>query len=502
VAIAFADRAGRRYRVVTVPVPSTGGIIIKGAACAVAAAVLSAGCASLPASVAQSPPAVPAPPATYEYASPDGTGSTSGSDWYRDFGSDELLTLIAGARDGNTDLAAAQARILQADARARAAGSALLPTVQAGGAITQVTGRSGSTNANETDWSALLSASYEIDFWGRNRAGVDSANALARASRADRETLWLTLESSIAGSYFRVLALRERLAIATANLQTARQVLQVIEARYNAGAAGAVELATQRATVANAELALPELQQQEVAERGALALLAGHDPEQFTVAGAPLATLQEPVVAALLPSQLLTRRPDLLAAEASLGAAHADLRAAQAALFPMVALTGSGGVQNPAVRAAVITLGGIGSTLTVGASIIQTIFDDGRRRAVRAETAAREQELLANYRSTIRSALLDVETALSAIQHLEQQRAPQAKSLVQSTQAFNGAELRYRAGSGDYLTMLEAQRLLYAARDQASAYRLARLQALISLGKALGGGWQAESLQTSGPTTR
>lgn len=482
--------------------PSSGAAPGIRAACVIAATLLSAACARFPERVDKAPPAVaPAPPASFEQAATAGAGKSAGSDWYREFGSEELLALIAGAREGNSDLAAAQARILQADARARTAGSALLPGVQAGGNVSHLAGRSGGMSASETDWSALLSVSYEIDFWGRNRAAADSAKAMARASRADRESLWLTLESGIASSYFRVLALRESLAIAAGNLQTARQVLQVLEARYNAGAASAVELATQRATVANAELVLPELQQQEAAELGALALLSGHDPEHFTIAGVPLAQLKEPVVAAGLPAQLLTRRPDLLAAESSLLAAHADLRAAQAALFPGVTLTGSGGIQNPALQAAVLTLEGTGGTLTVGAGIAQTIFDGGRRREVRAEAAAREQELLANYRSAIRSALLDVETALSAIQHLEQQRAAQAESLAQSTQAFNGAELRYRAGSGDYLTMLEAQRLLYAARDQASAYRLARLRALVNLGKALGGGWQTETLQASASPT-
>ena len=465
------------------------------------AALACTACATLSRPVTGAAPAAPPPPAAYDNATNPGagTGSDTGNDWYRGFGSDELVGLIAGARDGNTDLAAAQARILQADARARAAGSALLPTVQAGGGVSHVIGRAQGVTANETDWSALLSASYEIDFWGRNRAGRESAQALARASRADREALWLTVENGIAASYFRVLALRERQSIAAANLATARQVLQVIEARFNAGVASAVELATQRATVANAELVLPDLAQQEAAERGALALLAGHDPEGFQVSGAAsLADLKEPAVAAGLPAELLTRRPDLLAAEASLRASHADLRAAQAALFPTVTLTSNGGLQNPAVQAAVTTLAGTGVSFTVGANILQTIFDGGRRRAVRAEAEAREQELLAGYRAAIRNALLDVENALSAIRHLEEQRQAQAENVAQSTLAFDGAELRYRAGSGDFLTMLEAQRLLYAARDQASTYRLARMQALVGLSKALGGGWQSESLQTSG----
>lgn len=473
-----------------------------GALGALAVTLLGSACTGLQGMPPSAPPAAPPAPAAYEHAAPDAVGAMAGSDWYAQFGAAELGALIAAARDANADLAAAEARIRQADARARVAGSALLPAVQASGELSHFTGRSGGSTAHETDWSALLSASYEIDFWGRNRAGVQSARALVQASRADREALWLTLEGGIASTYLRVLALREQQTIAAANLQTARQVLQVIEARYNAGAASSVELATQRATVANAELVLPELRQQEAASLGALALLSGHDPEQFTLVGQPLATVKEPTVAAGLPAQLLSRRPDLLAAESSLVAAHADLRAAQAALFPAVTLTGSGGLQNPAVQAAVTTLEGTGAALTLGAGIVQTIFDGGRRRALRAESAAREQELLANYRSAIRNALLDVETALSAIQHLEQQRAAQEESLAQSTQAFAGAELRYRAGSGDYLTVLEAQRLLYAARDQANAYRLARLQARVSLGKALGGGWQAEALQQAANTNR
>ena len=166
--------------------------------------------------------------------------------------------------------------------------------------------------------------------------------------------------------------------------------------------------------------------------------------------------------------------------------------AARAALLPSITLTASGGLQNPAVQAAVDTLTGTGGTLTLGASLLQTIFDGGRRRAARSAATARQQELVALYRGSILAALLDVETALSSIQHLNAQQAAQIENVAQSQRAFEGAQLRYQAGSGDYLTVLEAQRLLYAAREQQSNYRLARLQALVGLYKALGGGWQAE----------
>ncbi len=451
--------------------------------CAIGA--LCTGCVIQPAS-----PPPPELPATFENTLSNTLPQWPGKDWYRGFASDELNSLIALAETNNVDLAAAQARIRQADARARAAGAPILPQVDAGANIANIHGRGSDATAQETDWSALLSASYEVDFWGKNHNTANSATLLTAASTADRDTLVLTTLTSVANTYFQVLSLRERLTIAAANLDEAHQVLQVIEARYNAGMASPAELATQRAAVANAELNLAPLQQQEIEARGALALLVGRNPQGFTLAGTQLDALVEPVVAPGLPSELLMRRPDLLAAETSLLAAHADVAAARAAMFPSLTLTGSGGIQNPGMQAAVITLEGTGYSLTLGASLLQTVFDGGRRRAVRDETQARAEELLANYRSAILAALLDVETSLSAIHHLDLQQAAQVENVKQSEFAFEGAQLRYREGSGDFLAVLDAQRTLYAAREQMSQYKLARLQAVIGLCKALGGGWQ------------
>jgi outer membrane protein TolC len=196
---------------------------------------------------------------------------------------------------------------------------------------------------------------------------------------------------------------------------------------------------------------------------------------------------------------LLTRRPDVFMAEANMQAANADLLAARAALFPSLTLNVSGGVQNPALNAAVLTLSGAGPTLNLGASLTQSIFDRGRLRAVRAEAQAKDEELVAAYRAAILSALVDVENALSALDHLQQARALQEENVSQSERAFEGASLRYKAGSGDFLTVLEAQRTLYAARDQYSQYRFARFQAFIALYKALGGGWQAPKTATKEP---
>jgi NodT family efflux transporter outer membrane factor (OMF) lipoprotein len=450
---------------------------------ATAAVLACSGCA-----VDGAKPAPPAVPAAFEQSAAQGPWPDA--DWYRGFSSRELDSLIALAEHNSLDAAAAVARVKQADARARQAGAALLPQVDINGNVVQIAGGSHGATAHETDWGALLSASYEVDFWGRNRAAANASQALAGASRADLVALRITISNSVAASYFQVLSLRQRMGLARANLETAQGILHFTEARYEAGSVGPAELAAQRAVVANSELIVPQLQQQEVEARGALALLVGHEPEGFTVTGQRLDDLNEPPLAAGLPSELLQRRPDLIAAESNLLAAHADVNAARAAMFPSLTLTANGGVQNPAVQAAVITLAGTGWSLSAGAALVQTIFDAGRRRAAVDEAAAKQEELIAAYHGSILAALLDVENALAAIHYLDLQKQAQQRNAEQSERAFQGTQLRYREGAGEYLGVLEAQRTLNAARDQLSQYELERLKALLGLCRALGGGWQ------------
>ena len=454
----------------------------------IAVVVMATGCA-----LHETQPKAPVLPPAFEARAGESNAAWPSQDWYKGFGSPELQALIEQAASSNLDLTMARARVTQADARARQAGAAILPSVDAGANGNYLAGHSVNGSAHETDWAALLSASYEIDFWGKNRATARSANLLADASRADRDTVALTTLAGVADGYFQILALRNRLAIATSNLDAAQKLLDVIQARFNVGMANPVELSTQKAVLATARLGIPELRQQEAEALAALALLLGRAPEQFAIQSQSLDSLIEPTVGAGLPSELLRRRPDVFMAESNMLAANADLLAARAALYPSLTLTAAGGVQNPALNAAVISLTGAGPTLNLGASITQNIFDRGRLRAVRAEAQAKEEELVAAYSAAILSALVDVENALSALRHLEDARAPQEQSVAESERAFEGASLRYKEGSGDFLTVLEAQRTLYTARDQYSQYKLARFQAVVALCKALGGGWQAQA---------
>lgn len=417
------------------------------------------------------------------------TSAVLTSEWFRGFGSDELDGLIATAYSNNSDVLAAGARLRQADARARAAGAALLPDLSAGTNGTFFAGHTSNGSINETDYAALLSASYEIDFWGKNRAGQMSARASRDASEADKAVVALSAVTGVANTYFQIVELRERLELAKQTLSNAKQLLQIVEARYAARVANPVEVAQQRMAVAAAEIHIREIEQQQFEQEAALAILVGKMPGELSLAAGHLFDLSVPRVSPGLPVELLRRRPDVFSAEEALQSAHADVAQARAAFFPSLTLTGSAGLANPSVAAAVQTLTGLGPTTTFGAELVQSIFNGGRLRAVRDEAAGKEEEMLSRYRGVVLAALWDVENALSNIEHLDQQEGAQKQSVEQSERAVQGALARYQAGSGDFLTVLEAQRAQVSAQEQWSQYQLARLQAAVGLCKALGGGW-------------
>jgi len=427
-------------------------------------------------------PALPAAdvPAAFEQPTAISAPVWPKPDWWRGFGSEELNGLIAAAQSGNLDLAAAESRILQADARVRQVGSALLPTVSIGAdANRQI---SGGRSAGIS-----IGASYEFDFWSRNRSLLNSAQASNRATRADRETVALTATAGTATTYFQLLSLRERLETARLNLENAQSVLMITEARVRNGIASQLELAQQRSTIAGQQAQIPQLEQQELETRSALALLLGRPPEGFDVAARTLASVEAPSVAPGLPSGLLLRRPDVAIAEANLESANANLAAARAELLPSIALSGSGGVSSSTLTNLVTNpLFAAG----IGLSLAQTIFDSGRREAATDEARAREQELLLAYRRVAINAFSEVETTLGSIANLNAQEMFQTEQVAQSEIAFNIAQARYREGVDDFLIVLDAQRSLYQTRDQLQQTRLQRLLSLVALYKALGGGWE------------
>lgn len=449
---------------------------------ALAALLAIAGCATR---VDPLPPAMPLPPAWAE--SGDAGAAAVAPDWWRGFGSPELSRLVAAALDASPDIAIAIERVRQAEAQAQLAGVALLPSVGlSAGTGTRETKVPGSGWDNGNSSNVSLSASYEIDLWGRNAAGVDAAQASLRASRYDLETVRLTLVAGVANSYFQLLSLRGRMETTRDNLAIAERVLKVVDARVRYGANSALDLARQQAAVLSLRASVAPLELQERQALYALALLTGVAPEGFAAAGSGVTALAVPRVAPGLPSGLLLRRPDLASAEAQLAAAHADIAAARAALLPGISLSGSAGL---ASNVLVNVLHSPTATLALGASLVQPLFDGGRLRTQVGIAESRQRELVERYRAAILAALGDVESALAAGGRGAEQENLQLQVVEQAQRSLRLAEVRYREGADDLLALLDAQRTLFQARDQLAQIRLARLQASVGLFRALGGGW-------------
>jgi len=412
------------------------------------------------------------------------------ADWWKGYGDPQLDSLIATAQAQNLDLAQAGARLRQADARARQAGAALLPTVNFNGTVNTFYGQTSGVSAHETDYSAALGASYELDFWGKNRDLLNAAESGRAASAADRATVALTVTASVADTYFQLLSLRQRIAVTQANIRASQSTLDVVQRRVNAGYAAPADLIQERANMAAQRAQLPVLQQQELETRDALAILLGRPPEGFDVSGTELGDLKAPPVRPGLPLALLRRRPDIASAEANLLSAHANLEAARTAFLPAITLNASAGLQYPALAAAIDTLPGLGLGTAAGAALVQTIFDGGRNAAVTDEARAHEEELLVAYRAAVLNAFTDVENALGSLAHLTAQEAALTDQMAQDEKVLSAAQRKYGAGYADFLIVTDAERTLYAARDQLADVRRARLAASVGLFKALGGGYQ------------
>lgn len=442
---------------------------------------LLAGCATPP---PEAPRSTPALPAMFSEAA-SGMDAVQ-PDWWNSFAAPELAALVEQAVAGNADLTIAAERVRQAELAMRNAGASLFPSLSGGVSTSDRYNDAPGSAGSSTGASALsLSASYEIDLWGRLAANVDSASASLQASRYDLQTVRLSVAGGVANAYFQVLALRVRLTIAQENLAIAERVFNVVQARYRNGAASALDVSRQRSTVLGQRAAIEPLQVQERQAVTALAILLGRYPQGFQVTGMPLDALAVPAVAAGLPSDLLLRRPDLASAEAQLLAADANVTAARAALLPSIQLSGSTGLAS----AALLSLANPSFSLGLTASVAQTLFDGGRLRNQVLINESQRRVLLENYRQSIHVALKEVEDSLANIARNRGQEEAQRAIRDEAQRSLRLAELRYREGVDDLLSTLDAQRTLFAAQDQLAQQRLARLTSAVDLYKALGGGW-------------
>jgi NodT family efflux transporter outer membrane factor (OMF) lipoprotein len=422
-------------------------------------------------------------------------------DWWRGFRSKELTEVIEEARAANLDIAAAVARIVQADAQSRIAGAPLLPNVGLNGSASRsrssqtLAGGLGGGGGSEHDLlSASLTASYEIDFWGKNRSALRAAEETAVASRYDREVVGLATVVATANAYFQVLAAQDRLRVARDNLGSATRILNLIEQRLTAGTASALDTAQQQSLVNTQRAAIPPLEQTLTQNRNALAVLIARSPEHVRIRGGSLRSIAIPRVTPGLPSELLAQRPDIREAEANLAAANANVANARAQMLPSIMLTGEGGYQSAVLKT---LLRPESMFYNVAAGLTQPIFDGARLQGNLDLQKGKQDELLQNYRKAVISAFSDVENALDGIRQTALRERLQREVVTSSRRAFDISEQRMQQGTIDLVTLLQTQQTLFQAEDALAQARLARLQAIVSLYQALGGGWLPKPVETS-----
>jgi multidrug efflux system outer membrane protein len=402
--------------------------------------------------------------------------------WWTLFGSAELDRLMNEALVNNRDLTAATRRIDQFRALAKIAGAPLLPAVSAGGSYNYEDGTR--FNGGQSTWQGQWNLSYEVDLWGRLRAGRGSARAHLDNARFSLDALRLTVMGDVAQTYFTLLGLKDRRVIAEENLKNISEVLAIIESRFEAGAATALDVAQQQTERANAAAQVARLSQDIAQTENALAVLLGRPPQQFEPQGKTLQGIRIPNADPARPAALFEQRPDVRGAEAELIAAHADIGVARAAFYPKLEL----GADNIFTAAMMSQPAGIG--VAAAAALSQPIFQGGRLEGELERTKARRNELVEVYRQTLLIAYREVEDALALGGQAARRREQLHLSVNSARQAYELGLERYLAGATDYQTLLNVQRSLLNARDSEVQAHVDVLSASVLLYKALGGGWR------------
>jgi NodT family efflux transporter outer membrane factor (OMF) lipoprotein len=413
-------------------------------------------------------------------------------DWWRGFGSPQLDDFIAQAKAQNFDIAAAVARVREANAEARIAGAALLPSVAAtgSGGPSRTVLTTTSKPYDYQEFNLGLNASYEFDFWGKNHAALAAAKETAIASRYDQEVVALATVSSVAATYFQAISLRDRIVVAENNVAAAEQMLGGIHLQFHDGTVTDLNIVQQETVVNGLRALIPPLRQQLAQSIDALAILIGEPPENVKLAPETLLDLSMPAVAPGLPAVLLERRPDVAEAEADLIAANANIKVARANFLPSVSLTAQGGIES----AALAGFAPPAAIYGLAAGITQPIFEGGLLRGQLEYSKARYTELLDDYRKSIISALSNVEDGLAGVQQTNEQVAAEAATVKTAQRAYEISSVQYHAGTIDLLTVLTAENVLFPDEDLLVQARLAHAQQLVSLFQALGGGWQDDHM--------
>ena len=461
----------------------------------IVAAALLAGCAIGP---DYKRPSV-AEPQTFRGQATAEASSLADEPWWEVFRDPVLKGLIQEALSRNYDVRIAAARVQEAQAILRVARSDLYPSLDYSGGVSRsnitpgvLGGPGGQAPTTSNFYSGTLSASWELDIWGRIRRSNEAARATLFATEDARRGVWLTLVSDLAQAYFELLELDVRLQIARNSTDAYQRTYDLFLDRFTLGVASKLETSRALGALGDAQATIPQLESDIVAKENQISILLGTTPTPVA-RGKPM--YEQPVVPTVpagLPSALLERRPDLRQAEQQLVSANARIGVAKAEFFPKLDLTSLIGTASPEVSA---LTGGTATIWAVAGMFSGPLFNAGRTLGnYRASIAQWEQARLF-YEQAVLTALREVSDALTALGKLNEAETGQTTAVKALGEAVEHATDRYRQGLANYFEVLEAQQQLYPAQNTLAQIRLNRLVAYVQLYRALGGGWSLTDAQ-------
>ena len=436
-------------------------------------------------------------PAGWKNAEPADTVSR-GPLW-QSFGDPQLDDLMAQLDSANQNLRVSEARWRQAMALSQQTRAGIFPTVDAGLSGTRASASTGDPSTVTNSVQASLSASWEVDLWGRLHDLSAAQDATTQASAADLANTRLSLQATLATDYFALRVADAEGVLYDASVAAYADFLELTRNRYNAGVAAQSDVTAAETQWLSAKTQAQDNAIQRAQLEHAIAVLLGKPPSEFSLPPVTGSTpsqmlpMRLPPMPASLPSHLLERRPDIAEAERQVASANASIGAARSALFPSLTLSANGGYRNSGIN----NLFDFGNRFwSLGPAMALSIFDAGAKRAAIAQAQANYDATVANYRQTVLSALQGVEDQLVALNVLAKEAALQAQTTRASAQTVALTRNQYQAGTVAYLNVLTALTTDQTAQRTALDIQGRQLAASVALIKALGGGWQVREEDT------
>jgi outer membrane protein, multidrug efflux system len=437
-------------------------------------------------------PALPAPP-EYRGASPEQIAKSQAASfgdqkWWDVFQDDVLRDLIKTALKQNYDVRIAAARILEARAQLGITRADQLPSVSASASsVNERVAQSSRLPSFETTINQVsVSASWELDFWGKFRRATESARANLLSQEWAQRQVISSLVSDVASAYFQLRELDLELEISRHTLASRQDSLRLTEILADHGATSMLDVRQAEQLVYGAAAAIPDLERRIEQQENFISLLLGENPQSIARGRKLVDQPREVQVPPGIPSSLLERRPDIRQAEELLVAANAQIGVAKSAYFPQIALTTSGGYQSSALLGLFSSPAGFWA---LGGSVVQPVFEGGRIKNGVRLAQARTQEATVFYERTVQGAFRDVSDALVGYHKSQEFRVQQEQLTHSAEEATKLSNMRYKGGATSYLEVLDSDTRYFLAQLTLAQAQLQELESLVQIYRSLGGGW-------------